>query len=164
METNCCIIFDMPTETLRDKTAEFLTDGQRPVFEEDVEPEFRDLFNALEYVEYADDLRKAGDKTLYAYFFLGSDFDEDVRYFFKCLHKAGALHAFAAIDADEFEGLLYMDAKGAIKTLGKAYRKIMQFADVTDDNEIDVTEEGDDLAISYARLEQVKACLLSEHE
>ncbi|HEY9052534.1 MAG TPA: hypothetical protein VIQ03_13365 [Gammaproteobacteria bacterium] len=153
----------MLNQALRDKAAEYLSDSDaRPVFEDEVETEFRPLFNALEYTEYAEDLRKAGETGIHAYFFMGSDFDEDVRYFFKCLHEAGALHAFASIEANEFEGLIYMDAKGSVKTLGKEYRKIMKFADVSDDSEFDDAEESDDLAISYARLEQVKAHWLQD--
>ena len=164
METNCCLIFDLPTKALRDKAAEFLTVGSRPVFEDEVEPEFQSLFNALEYTEYADDLRIDGNTGIHAYFFMGGDFDEDVRYFFKCLHDAGTLNAFAAIEADEFEGLLCMDGNGRIKTLGNEYRKIMKFVDVTDDEELDDEEDTeDDLATFYQRLEQVKKHWMAEN-
>lgn len=161
MEANCCIIFDMPDQVLRDKAVEFLTEESRPVFEDEVEPQYRTLFNALEYTEYADDLRKVADKSIHAYFLMGGDFDDDIRYFFDCLHKAGALIAIAAIEADEFEGLVHMDAKGKIKTLGNAYRKLMKFIDFSDDEIIEEDEDiDDDLGETYLRLEQVKRKLM----
>jgi hypothetical protein len=163
VEAGCCIIFDMPSQDLRDKAAEFLAEDSRPVFEDEVAPEYRTLFNALEYTEYADDLRIAADKSIHAYFLMGGDFDDDVRYFFDCLHKAGAEIAVAAIEADEFEGLIYMGADGKIKTLGNAYRKLMKFTDLSND---EPTEEGeeidDDLADMYARLELVKRKLMAD--
>lgn len=161
MEANCCIIFDMPNQTLRDKTAEFLTEGTRPIFEDEVEPDYRNLFNALEYTEYPEDLRKISDKTIHAYFFMGGDFDEDISYFFNCLHKAGALHAIAAVEADEFEGLIYLDANGNLITLGNEYRKIMKFTDVTEDEDLDEEETEDDLGDTYKKLERVKQKLMS---
>ncbi|MCG7985378.1 MAG: hypothetical protein JAY90_21870 [Candidatus Thiodiazotropha lotti] len=161
MEANCCVICDMPTSKLRDKAFEFLTEGNRPVFEDEIEPVYRKLFNALEYTEYPEDLRKISDKTICAYFFMGGDFDEDVRYFFKCLHEGGTLHAFAAIDADEFEGLIHMDEKGNIQTLGKEYQKIMGFMSATDDESGNDEESNDDLVSVYQRLEQVKTLWMS---
>ena len=162
MEANCCIIFDMPDQALRDKVAEFLTEESRPVFEDEVEPAYRALFSALEYTEYADDLRKVADTGIHAYFLMGGDFDDDVRYFFDCLHKAGAKIAIAAIEADEFEGLVHMDARGKIKTLGNAYRKLMRFTDDCDDGEIEEDAEiDDDLDETYRRLGQVKLKLMA---
>ena len=163
MEANCCIIFDMPNQDLRDKAAEFLTEDHRPVFADEIEPVYRTLFRALEYTEYADDLRKSADKGIHAYFLMGGDFDDDVRYFFNCLHKAGAEFAVAAIESDEFEGLIHMDANGEIKTLGNAYRKLMKFTDTGNDEPTD-GEEGsdDDLADMYDKLEQVKSKLMAD--
>lgn len=161
MEANCCVIFDMPNQSLRDKTAEFLSEDKRPVFEDEVEPQFHPLFNALEHTEYADDLQKVGQKTIHAYFFMGGDFDEDVEYFFECLHKSGATLAIAAIEADDFEGLVHMDRSGYIKTLGKDYRKLMKFYDVTNDE--DEEEPENDLVDTYRKLELVKQKLLSEN-
>jgi len=162
MEANCCIIFDMPNQTLRNKTADFLTEDSRPIFDDEVEPDYRDLFNALEYTEYPEDLRKVSDKTIHAYFFMGGNFDEDVHYFFNCLHKAGALHAIAAVDADDYEGLIYLDDNGNLNTLGNEYRKIMKFIDVTDDEDLEEDETiEDDLADTYNKLEQIKEKLLS---
>ena len=153
----------MPSQDLRDKAAEFLTEDHRPVFEDEIEPVYRKLFNALEYTEYADDLRRFADRTIHAYFLMGGDFDDDLRYFFDCLHKGGAEIAVAAIEADEFEGLIYMDAHGKIKTLGDAYRKLMKFTDTYDDEPADDEEEiDDDLAETYNRLEQVKRKLIAD--
>jgi len=162
MEANCCIILDMPNQDLRDKAAEFLTEDHRPVFEDEVEPAYRSLFNALEFTEYADNLRIVADKSIHAYFLMGGNFDDDVRYFFDCLHKGGALIAIAAIEADEFEGLIHMDAEGKVKTLGSAYRKLMKFTDLCDDDATqEEVEADDDLDDIYRKLEQVKLKLLA---
>ena len=150
---------------MRDKAIDFLTKGNRPVFDDEVEPEFKDLFNAFEYVEYPENLRSKGEATINAYFFMGSNFTDDLQDFFDCLQNAGALNVFATIEADDYEELIIMDNNGQAKTLGNEYRKIMKFIDVTDDKDFDDDETiEDDLAEIYQRLEQVKTRYLSEHQ
>jgi hypothetical protein len=102
MEANLSIRFDCATTAERDKIVEYLSAEGRPVFEEEVEPEYRAFFNKIEELEYPESLESTGEKTVHAYFFLGGEFSEDAEAILYALLNAGVINLVAYLEADDY--------------------------------------------------------------
>ena len=102
MEANLSLRLDCETRSVRDKLAEYLSADGRPIFEDDVEPEYRTFFNKIEDIEYPESIESVGETTVHAYFFLGSDFSEDTEAILYALLDVGVTGLVAYLEADDY--------------------------------------------------------------
>ena len=92
-------------------------DTDRPLFEDDVDPQERDWFNALEDTDTVDSVSIKGDRVLYINW-LVTDTDE-IRDLFGYLSRAEVEDIYGVIAGDEGWYELWIVEKGKLKEYGQ---------------------------------------------
>lgn len=95
MEVDILLRFDCDGPEQREKIIEFLQEHSRPVLDEDVAPEYREMFSILEFVEFPNSIDKVGEQSVHAYFTSGWP---DI---VKALVSVGVQQLVACVRADE---------------------------------------------------------------
>ncbi len=101
---------EFETKKIRDVVASYMTRGKRPYFEEDVPPNLRKIFLALNELEYAEvkKLSKSKIELSYDISEISSerDPDEEVTQICRSLNSAGGQSIFALV-ANEFDDYIF---------------------------------------------------------
>ena len=116
METELVISFRCQNTKQRDFLTLMLSDdANRPLFEEDVNPELRKWFHALEDVDSADWVSAGKGYTVHAGWFPGCEFEETLMEIDSCLRKADVEEMRAVVAGDEGWYMLWLQQNGTLK-------------------------------------------------